>query len=35
MVQTERSKGLLLDVLKPCFFDFEEWPAEIIESAIA
>lgn len=35
MVQTERSKELLLDILKPCFFDFDEWPTELIEGAIA
>ena len=35
MVQTERSKELLLDILKPCFFDFDEWAVELIESSIA
>ena len=35
MIQGERSKTLLLDILQPCLFDFEEWPVEVIESAIA
>jgi len=35
MVQTERSKEMLLAVTQPCFFDFEDWPLELIESAIA
>ena len=35
MAQSERSKELLLDILRPCFFDFEEWPVELIEGAIA
>ena len=24
-----------MEILKPCFFDFEDWPVELIESAIA
>ena len=35
MTQNERSKELLLSILKPCFFDFDEWPAELIETAIS
>ena len=35
MVQTERSKDLLLALLKPCFFEFEDWPVELVESALA
>ena len=35
MVQNERSKELLLEICRPCFFDFDEWPVELIESSIA
>ena len=35
MVQAERSKELLLQIMRPCFFEFEDWPVELLESASA
>ena len=35
MPQNERSKELLLWILKPCFFDFDEWSTELVETAIS
>ena len=35
MAQAERSKELLMEVLRPCFFEFEDWPVELLESASA
>ena len=35
MAQSERSKELLMEIVRPCFFDFDDWPVELIESSIA
>ena len=35
LVQTDKTKDLLLEILRPCFFEFDDWPVEIIEHALA
>ena len=34
MIKSDRSKELLLSILRPCFFEFEEWSVELVEGAI-
>ena len=35
MLQTERTKDMVLEIVKPCFFEFDDWPVEILEHTIA
>ena len=34
LIQNERTKELMMEIVKPCFFDFDDWPVEILEHAI-
>ena len=34
-MQTEKTKDMILDIVKPCFFEFDDWPVEILEQAMA